>query len=99
MHPIARAVRCQLECRDGFGEIRGPGIKMLNARIAQQLGRKVAQERVHLGHRVGNRGSGREHCSAAALGEVTALHVHIQRAVTFGVRKPRYQLKRTCYAL
>ena len=62
---------------------------MLNARGCKQLRREVALQRVHLGHRVGDRRAGGKDdaAPAVALAEIAGLHIHIERAVALGVRQ------------
>ena len=91
VHAVAGTVRREFERGHRFGEIRGPGVEMLDAALLQQVRAEIAQHGVHLGHGVRDRRAGREDHAAAAgdFADVAGLHEHIEGAVAVGVRQAR----------
>ena len=91
VHAVAGAVRRQFERGDRFGEIRGPGVEMLDAALLQKVRAEIAEHGVHLGHGVRDRRAGGEDDAAAAgdFADVAGLHVHVEGAVAVGVRQAR----------
>ena len=94
VHPIAAAVRRDLQRRDALAEGGGPGIELLQPELRQPVGLQVAHHGVDLGHGVGHRRRCCEHHAAlrmpVELHRVARLQEQIEGALRTGQRQARH---------
>ena len=87
LRSIAVALRGKLDCRNRLAEGGRPGIKMNEVVPMERIVLQVFLHRVHLDHRIGDRGAGgKDNASASRqLVKVSALHIQVGAFLRFGL--------------